>query len=110
MSSQAPWSFLGHAVRLGYAPFAPHLLYPGALNDAIEEERTQGIQAGLSFLSVCQELWWLQTPKGITSGMQKELELADFLDMTIRKVYLTKDDPSGFLVTNGRDGSWKLTP
>jgi hypothetical protein len=69
-------ALLAHAVRNGRAPFAPHLLYPGALNDAVESERDQGINAGLNFLLTCEDIWWLDSPKGVTAGMRRELELA----------------------------------
>ena len=81
-------AFLAHAVRLGRAPFAPHLLYPGVLNDALEHERNQGIAAGLNFLLTCGDIWWLDTPKGVTSGMRKELELADVAGLSIRRAEL----------------------
>jgi hypothetical protein len=76
---------LRYAVHLGHAPFAPHLLYPGVLNDADPVERVHGIEAGLSFLLACHELWWLETPQGITEGMRKELQFARPAGLIIRK-------------------------
>ena len=34
----------------GEAPFASHAIYPGPLNDAVQEERSLGIEAGYA--------WW----------------------------------------------------
>lgn len=102
-------ALLAHAVRLGRAPFAPHLLYPGALNDAIESERNQGIKAGLNFLLTCGELWWLDTPKGVTAGMRKELELAHIAGLSIYQVDC--DDlttgPAFYVHLGEVDTSWK---
>lgn len=105
--------FLGHAVRHGMAPFAPHLLYPGALNDAIPVERENGIRAGCQFLLACNELWWLSTERGVTTGMRKELELASIAGLVIRKfervTYVAPDgtETEGF-GTNGRpDLTWQ---
>jgi hypothetical protein len=91
---------------LACAPFAPHLLYPGALNDAIESERNQGIAAGMKFLLACDELWWLDTTRGVTQGMRKELELADIAGLTIQRVV---QYPHGEFVVGGGDldDSWK---
>lgn len=74
------------AVRRGVAPFAPHLLYPGALNDDDAVERLQGILAGVAFLRACDELWYLDGPKGITAGMTQELAVARIEGLVVRPV------------------------
>lgn len=62
----------------GEAPFASHLLYtqPGVLDDSVLEERSLGIEAGLT--------WGKKADKtvvfvnfGISSGMQKGIERAE---------------------------------
>lgn len=45
------------AIAEGYAPFAPHLHYPGIVDDAIPDEREKGIKAGLAFMELCNEVW-----------------------------------------------------
>ncbi len=57
----------------GHAAFAPHVLYTQFLDDTIESERENGIQAGIKFLEVCEELW-VYTPNGISGGMQHEID------------------------------------
>lgn len=59
----------------GHAPFAPHLLYPQFLNDNDLKQRDSGIQCGLAFLDVCDELW-LYTRNGISKGMRHEIQYA----------------------------------
>lgn len=59
----------------GEAPFVSHLLYTQVLDDSIQEERNQGIEAGLS--------WGLHAEKtvvycnyGVTEGMKKGIKKA----------------------------------
>lgn len=42
----------------GNAFFAPHLLYPSVLDDAVPAERQLDIDMGLTMLSKCNELWF----------------------------------------------------
>lgn len=86
-NAQTARELVRFAVLQGHAAFAPHLLYPGALNEDVEEERDAGIRAGLSFLSVCTELWFFWGPLGITTGMRKELEVADILGTPTKAVF-----------------------
>lgn len=69
------WRMMDMALREGFAPFAPHLLYPHSLNDDVEGEREKAIAAGLEWLAVCDEVW---IPHGVpvTDGMQEELKIA----------------------------------
>jgi hypothetical protein len=83
------------AVLQGHAPFAPHLLYPGALDDGNAPERNSGLAAGMEFLRCCHELWWLDGPKGVTSGMAAELALATDLGIPKRKVSYTLSPDNG---------------
>lgn len=72
-----------YALKRGYSPFAPHLLYPQCLNDRDITERDLGISAGLQWLGACQEVW--QVDGEVTTGMRIELDKAKSMAMTIRK-------------------------
>ena len=65
-------------VAAGHAPFAPHLLYPGFMNDAVPAHREAGIACGLAYLETCDEVW-SYIGGGISSGMRREIELAEKL-------------------------------
>ena len=75
------------AISRGYAPIAPHLYLPKALDDNKPEERQIGIDAGLAFLEVCDELWFCYK-YGISEGMQKELQAAIDAGKTVKCVAL----------------------
>lgn len=64
-------------VNFGEAPYASHLLYTqdGILNDAIPEERTLGIKAGLE-IGEKAELRVFYLDRGFSSGMQWGLRAA----------------------------------
>ena len=71
------------AIQYDYAPFAPHLMYPLFLDESDEDQRDIGIKCGLSFLSMCSEMWvYLDSTKEgdiseqITYGMLTEIEHA----------------------------------
>ncbi len=65
------------AVLRGEAPIASHLLLtqPGVLCDEIAEERTLGIEAGLSWLRVA-EASCVYTDLGISNGMAHGIRAA----------------------------------
>jgi hypothetical protein len=63
------------ALEDGYAPFAPHLLYPQVLDDDKPEERELGMSAGLAFMAVCDEVW-VYGADGISAGMRREIDEA----------------------------------
>ena len=72
----------GWALDRGYAPFAPHLIYPHCLDDDDPMERQRGILSGMAWLVVCDEVWqWGAT---VSEGMAKELALAQNLCKPIR--------------------------
>lgn len=62
---------LAHALSLGEAPIASHLLYtqPGVLNDLDPAERAQGIAAGLAWGEVA-EATVVYVDHGMSSGMK----------------------------------------
>jgi hypothetical protein len=63
------------ATLWGVAAFASHAFYPLFLDDFDPEQRKKGMEAGLSWLGVAQELW-VWTKNGITSGMRAEIDFA----------------------------------
>ena len=66
-----------HSLSLGEAPIASHLLYTldGILNDEIEEERMQGIHAGLEWKKVAEKQV-LYIDYGMSRGMEYGLSYA----------------------------------
>lgn len=70
------------ALEKGYAPFAPHLIYPNCLDDDDPQERSVGLAAGNAWLATCDELWqWGAT---ISEGMAAEIRLAQELNIPVR--------------------------
>ena len=68
----------------GHAFFAPHLLYPAVLNDAVPEERQAGMEMGLTLLHRCDELWAFGPC--VSSGMQAEIAEAERLRIPVRRM------------------------
>lgn len=60
------------AVLAGFAPFAPHLLYPTFLSDADSEERAAGIECSIAWLRAAEEIW-VWDVWGLSDGMRTEL-------------------------------------
>jgi hypothetical protein len=69
-------------LRAGDAPFAPHVLYPGLLDDDVPEQRAFGIGAGLAWLAVADEILVVGEP---TEGMRAEIAAAETLGIPIRR-------------------------
>ncbi len=63
-------------------PFASHLLYPQFINDADPKERELGLLFGLTWLSLCDEVWCFG--KEHSPGMQAEIHEAKRLKKPIR--------------------------
>lgn len=82
-------------VRYGFAPFAPHLLYPQFLNEANKRGRELGIECGLAWLDTCDMVFVYRGE--ITPGMQIEINRAKELQKTIHEICY---DDDGFLVFN----------
>ena len=76
------WKLMDLALSEGHAPFAPHLLYPHALDDNEPESRAKGIAAGLEWLRVSDEVW-LADGVEITDGMMQEIDTAKHLGRPI---------------------------
>ena len=56
-------------------PIAPHVYFTQFLNDSVERERTIGLEAGISLLDMCDELWvyGIENP---SAGMAAEIKYA----------------------------------
>lgn len=76
-----------YALECGMAPFIPHF-YALVLNDDNPEERKLGMQAGISLLWVCDEVWVFGNQ--ITDGMKKEILFAEKLNIKVR--YISEND------------------
>lgn len=66
---------LSHSLDVGEAPYAPHLLYPAALDDSDQEQRRQGLAAGKQWLGSSDHLA-AYVDHGISSGMEGEIRYA----------------------------------
>ena len=77
-------SAMAYAIGEGYAPVAPHLLYPQVLDDANPVERAIGTVLAKSLLTVCEELWLCGDT--ITEGMEAEWQLAREMQIPVRCV------------------------
>ena len=77
------------AIDQGYAPFAPHLLYPQFLCDENLSDRYTGIQCGLEFLKCCDIMLVFGA---VTAGMHIEIEAAERLGMEIEYIGGIKDE------------------
>ena len=69
------------AYEAGYLPLAPHLLFPQFLNDAVPEERENGLQMAKDLLRRCSSI--AVCGKTITAGMMEEIMLANRLNMAV---------------------------
>ncbi len=67
-----------HALSLGEAPIASHLLYtqPGVLDDTVPEEREQGIAAGLAWGDVA-DATVVYVDLGFSNGMKQGVARAE---------------------------------
>ena len=69
--------------KCGMAPVIPHF-YALVLNDEIPDERKLGMQAGISLLWVCDEVWVFGNE--ITEGMKKEIIFAEKLNIKVKYI------------------------
>ncbi len=71
----------------GMAPVIPHF-YALVLDDNKDNERKLGMQAGISLLWVCDEVWVFGDK--ITEGMNKEIIFAEKLNIKVK--YISEND------------------
>jgi len=69
---------MGDSLKRGEAPFASHLLYTQILDDTIPQQRMMGMQRAFEWYR-CADLMAVYTDRGISSGMQKGMEIAENL-------------------------------
>ena len=67
---------MGDSLKRGEAPFASHLLNTQILDDTIPQQRMMGMQRAFEWYR-CADLMAVYTDKGISSGMQKGMEIAE---------------------------------
>ncbi len=75
------------AVKKGYLPIAPHLLFPQFLDDTNADERELGLFMGNVLMTKCVEVWVFGDR--ISEGMQKEIDRAKRKNYRLR--YFTTD-------------------
>lgn len=79
------------AVKAGYAAWAPHIFYTLFLDDEKERERALGIQAGLAWLTMSDEMWlYADDQETCSEGMRKEVEFALKLSIPPTLLYMPK--------------------
>ena len=66
-----------------YGSVIPHF-YALILDDEIPDERKLGMQAGISLLWVCDEVWVFGDE--ITEGMKKEIIFAEKLNIKVKYI------------------------
>lgn len=76
-----------YVFKCGMAPVIPHF-YALVLNDDNPEERKLGMQAGISLLWVCDEVWVFGDE--ITESMKTEVRFAEKLNIKVR--YISEND------------------
>ena len=75
------------AVKQGYLPITPHLLFPQFLDDADPDEREIGMYMGLVLMTKCVEVWVFG--ETMSEGMRREIRKAKWRGKIIR--YFTSD-------------------
>lgn len=73
------------AIKLGYAPFAPHLFYPQFLDESKPEDREAGIKCGLAWMRDCDQVW-IYTVEGVSAGMAREIAYAKTIGKSIIEI------------------------
>ncbi len=90
-----------HSLSIGEAPFASHVLYPLVLDDAIPEERGQGIQAGFAWGARADQVA-VYLDYEITPGMIEGIERARLAGQRIRYRKIGQNDaPCSFATSEG---------
>ena len=76
--------FAQKVYELGYVPLTPHLLFPFIKKEESEEQREWAVEADLEILKMCDALF--VCGEKITNGMEKEIRLANDLDLPINRL------------------------
>ena len=75
------------AVKKGYLPITPHLLFPQFLDDENPDEREIGLHMGLVLMTKCVEVWVFGEKN--SEGMKREIQKAKWRGKVVR--YFTSD-------------------
>lgn len=73
-------------IKRGGIPYAPHLYFPGILDEDNTEEREKGIALGMKWLSECDEIWVVG--RRISTGMRREIKLAHELKIPMKQILI----------------------
>ena len=72
-------------VDQGYTPLAPAFMLKNILNDEIPDHRRKIMEIDLHLLTDCaDELWAFVDERGISEGMQKEINTATNMNISVR--------------------------
>lgn len=86
-------------IKAGHSPFAPHTIYTEYLDDQIQSDRQAGIECGMAWLRVADEIWVFAEEKAqCSTGMLAEMEWAEKLTIAPLVVWM----PEPFLPFKGR--------
>ena len=80
-------NYCAYAASCGVIPLAPHTIFTQYLDDAVPEQREQGLRMGHELLERCDELWVMGDT--ISQGMKDEIGLATFLQLPV--LYVSDD-------------------
>ena len=75
-----------YVIDQGFMPVASHFLYPQILDDNLPRECQLGLKFGLALLATCDEIWVFTMGGEISSGMEREIEVAKRLGIPVRKL------------------------
>lgn len=89
------------AIQIGLAPITPHLYITQVVDDEVEQERQQGLKAGIAILKGC-DLLVLGERYGISSGMSGELKKAEEMGI---QIITEKELDTAIMLTREREGS-----
>lgn len=74
--------YCSFAVSKRCIPFAPHIYFPQFLDESDPAQREKGIFMGISFLTMCREIWVFG--KTVSKGMRVEIDHAKKYGIRIR--------------------------
>ena len=70
--------YCAYAASCGVIPLAPHTIFTQYLNDAVPEQREQGLRMGHELLERCDELWVMGDTISLLTGKYIHWERHDF--------------------------------
>ncbi len=99
---QNAMEYCAQAVREGYIPIAPHVMYRGMFDDEIPEERAAALEIGLQLLEKCTRMWVCGDET--SEGMQGEIDQARRAGTPVEQkpaAYFRQNQPSPRLTFDG---------